>query len=425
MAYVIIGNSVSAVACIEAVRSRDKKTPITVIGDEPYYAYSRPMIPEYLARIESADRLTYRPKSFYEENGVETILGTRVIEIEPGKKDVVLENKERISYSKLLVSTGAKSFVPPIKGGGVSGVFNYIKWDDVKAIEAYLKENDVRRVVTVGAGLIGLKAAEIFAYMGYDSTVVELADRVLASVLDKAGSEIYREKAHRCGVDVKCGTTVSEILSENGKVSGVILKDGSKIECQMLVIAIGVVPNTVLAVNAKLKVNRGVLVNARMETGLADVYAAGDVCECRNLLTGDTQAMPIWPKAYKEGYIAGIQMSGGKDEFDGIIPMNSIEFCHLPFITAGFTNLKDESGFEIMVKEDRKNDFYKKLILKDGVLVGAILVGDAVNRAGIYTGLVARKANVSGSRKYLLRDDFGFVYLDRKYRDMMFTENPK
>jgi len=425
MAYVIIGNSVSAVACIEAIRTLDKKTPITVIGDEPYYAYSRPMIPEYLAKIEPAERLTYRPKSFYEENGVETILGTRVIEIEADKKSVVLENKERVKYGKLLVSTGAKSFVPPITGCGAQGIFNYIKWDDVKAIEEYLKENEVRHVVTVGAGLIGLKAAEMFAFMGYKSTVVELADRVLVSVLDKAGSEIYRDKVQGCGVDIKCLTTVTEILSENGKVSGVVLKDGTRLDCQLLVIAIGVVPNTELAVNAKIKTNRGIVVNRKMETSLDHIYAAGDVCECQNLLTGDMQAMPIWPKAYKEGRIAGIQMAGGKEEFDGIIPMNSIEFAHLPFITAGVTNLKNESGYEIIVKEDRKNDVYRKLILKNDILVGAILVGDAVNRAGIYTGLVYRKVNVNKNKKDLLRDDFGFVYLDKQYRDMMFTEVPK
>jgi NAD(P)H-nitrite reductase large subunit len=425
MAYVIIGNSVSAVACIEAIRTLDRKSPITVIGDEPYYAYSRPMIPEYLAKIEPAERLTYRPKSFYEENGVDTILGTRVIEIEPDMKSVVLENKERVAYGELLLSTGAKSFVPAIEGNGVRGIFSYIKWDDVKAIETYLKENDVRHIVTVGAGLIGLKAAEMFAFMGYTSTVVELADRVLASVLDKAGSEIYREKVRDCGVDIKCLTTVSRILSENGKVSAVELKDGTRLDCQLLVIAIGVVPNTELAVNAKIRINRGITVNRKMETSHPHIYAAGDVCECRNLLTEDTQAMPIWPKAYKEGYAAGIQMAGGKEEFDGIIPMNSIEFAHLPLVTAGVTNLKDESGYEIITQEDRKNDLYKKLIIKDDVLVGAILIGDAVNRAGIYTGLVYRKVNVKNNKKDLLRDDFGFVYLDKEYRDMMFTEVPK
>ncbi len=402
MSYVIIGNSVAAIGAIEAIRKVDKEINITVISDEPYLVYSRPLISEFLAGQVKEEMMGYRDTGFYEKNGVTTKLGKRVVAIDSAKKSVKLDDGEEVAYGKLLIATGGTPFIPPMKGLGKERIFTFIKMDDAKQIDALVPEMD--HVVIIGAGLIGLKAAESLHHRGVEVTVVELANRVMAAVLDVDAGGIVQSALEKAGIDIVTENTVDEILG--GKAAnGVRLKDGREIRCDAVIVAIGIVPNAVFAKESGVEVNRGIVTDKHMMTNLPDIYAAGDVTEGPDYLNGGNRVIPIWPNAYVQGKIAGFNMAGVEREFTGGLAMNSIELFGVPVITAGLSNI-DSDDLEVLTKIENGN--YRKIVLRGSTIVGAVFVGK-IDRAGIITGLIRDQIDISSMRDRLLADDFGYI----------------
>lgn len=404
MSYVIIGNSVAAVGAIEAIRRIDKETPITVVSDEPYPVYSRPLISELLAGQVKEDMMGYRAPDFYGRNGVEAKLGARVVSIDSAKKTIKTGDGEEIAYSKLLIATGGTPFVPPMKGLELGRVMTFIKMDDAKRIEAMLPE--LKHVVVIGAGLIGLKAAESLHHRGVKVTVVELANRVMATVLDVEAGKVVQDALADAGVNIITEDTVDEILGDNmGLVNGVKMKSGEALDCDAVIVAIGVVPNAAFAKESGVTVNRGIITDDHMRTNLPDVYAAGDVTEGLDYLSGDNRVMPIWPNAYIQGKVAGFNMAGEERVFSGGLAVNSIELFGVPVVTAGLSNVESDE-LEVLKKSEGKT--YRKIVLKDNKVVGAVLVGN-IDRAGLVTGLIREQIDVGEMRERLLADDFGYI----------------
>jgi NAD(P)H-nitrite reductase large subunit len=402
VSYVIIGNSVAAVGAIEAIRQIDKEIPITVISDEPYPVYSRPLISEYLAGQVTEDMMGYRNPDFYEKNGVITKLGKKVVTINSEKKSLRLDDGEEVAYSKLLIATGGTPFIPPMKGLDKGNIFTFIKMDDAKKLDALVPK--LRHVVVVGAGLIGLKAAESLHHRGVKVTIVELANRVMATVLDVEAGRIVQGALEKAGVHIITENTVDEILGD-GELNGVKLKDGQTISCDAVIVAIGVVPNAAFAKESGVEVNRGVITDAHMRTNLPDVYAAGDVTEGPDYLNGGNRVMPIWPNAYIQGKISGFNMAGVDREFPGGLAVNSIELFGVPVVTAGLSNI-DSDDLEVLTSTG--NGEYRKVVLRGSVVVGAVFVG-SIDRAGLITGLIRDQIDVSIMRDRLLADDFGYI----------------
>lgn len=426
MGYVIIGNSVAAVGAVEAIRKNDKKGEITIISSEPYFAYSRPLISDFLAGRVREDEMFYRQRDFYKKNKVKTILGRLAIAINTKQRKVILEGKKEISYSKLLIATGGVPFIPEIKGLDRDGVFTFTALDDAKKIKKYVKR--VKRVVIIGGGLIGLKAAESLEELGIKVTVVELMDRILSAVLDKKSSQIIQKHLIEVGIDIITNNTVKEIIGSDSLISGVILKDGKKVDCEMVLVAIGVIPSLELVKKTKVKVNRGILVNDQMETNIPGIFAAGDVVEAYDLVYQARRLTPIWPDAYRQGSIAGYNMSGIEKRHEGSLLMNAIEFYSLPFTSVGLINPEDkfqitnpksqakaQKEYKVLTKHNAKEKTYKKIVLKENVIVGAIFIG-AIERAGIITGLIKDKTNVKNLKEELLEDNFGLISFPKELR---------
>ncbi|MCL5292028.1 MAG: FAD-dependent oxidoreductase [Actinobacteria bacterium] len=410
--YAIIGNSVAAVGAIEAIRSVDAEGSITVVANEPYHVYSRPLISEYLAGETTVERMAYRPADFYEKNGVEAILGVAAAGIDFDKKSIALEDGQSVEYDKLLLATGGKPFVPPIVGLDHQDIFTFTGLADAMKLDEAIDR--VKDFVVIGGGLIGLKCAESLHKRGVKVTVVELADRVMAAVLDVDAGRIVEKSLARKGIDVVTGDTVEEILGEGGSITGVRLKSEKELPCQAVVIAIGVAPNVELVKDSPVKVGRGILVDDMMGTSVPDVYAAGDVAEGRDVLMGVTRILPIWPNAYMQGRAAGMAMTGSPRGFAGGLSMNSIELFGTPLINVGITDPRDES-FEILTRSEGDH-LYRKVVLRDGRLVGAIVVGE-IDRAGILTGLIRDGVDVSDFKEELLRSDFGHIDLPADVRE--------
>ncbi|MEM2866556.1 MAG: FAD-dependent oxidoreductase [Candidatus Hadarchaeales archaeon] len=414
--YLIVGNSAAAVGAVEAIRQVDRDGRIVIVSKEPHPLYSRPLITYLLAGQIDESKMSYGDPRFYSIYNVEEVLGKEVVAIHPEDKNVVLDDGTKLSYQKLLLATGGRPIFPQVEGRDLTGVFTFTTLSDARKVNEFIEKNRVRNAVVVGGGLIGLKTAEALIARGIKVTIVELADKVLSATFDRRASEIV-EKAmqERGGVFVK-KNTVSRIIGEK-KVEKVVLQDGTEVSCQLVIFAIGVTPNVELAKRAGIEVGKGILVDDHMQTNLPDIYAAGDVVEAYDIVMSSNRQIAIWPNAYVQGRIAGFNMAGKVEKYEGSFAMNSVEICGVPTISIGLTD-PQEKGYEILERYDEAQKVYKKIVLKNDVIVGAIFV-NKIDRAGVFTGLIKSRVNVHLFKDALLRDDFGLVWLPEKFRKHM------
>ena len=330
MKYVIIGNSAGAVGCVEGIRQVDKDGEITIISNEPYHTYSRPLISYLLYGKTDEQRMKYRPDSFYEDNGVKTYLGKEAVSIDKDNKKVILNDGTEIYYDKLLVATGSRPFVPPMDGlDKVENKFTFMTLDDAKALEKAINKDS--NVLVIGAGLIGLKCVEGICDRVKHITVMDLAERILPSILDKDGSELVRKHIEKKGVEFILGDSVAQFTSANTAVS----KNGLELSFDVLVVAVGVRPNVELVKDIGGEVGRGIVTDERCRTSIPDIYAAGDCTESMDITADQMRILALLPNAYMQGETAGITMAGGTKVYDKAIPMNAIGFFGYHIITAG------------------------------------------------------------------------------------------
>ena len=371
MQYVIIGNSTAATFAIEGIRAVDKAGSITVISDETRPAYGRPLISYYLYGRIKLENTDYRSASFYMDNGVTVKYGVRAEKIDPEKKNVALSDGSTIGYDKLLVATGSSPLVPPAEGLDTVQYHTFMTMDSALALEKELSPE--KRVLVVGAGLIGLKCVEGVLDRVGSVTVVDLAARILPSILDEEGSAIVQERLGARGVSFILGDCA--VRYAPGLAT---LRSGKEVPFDILVIAAGVRPNVSLVREAGGEVNRGIVVNDRQETTIPDVYAAGDNCESYDICSGTRRILALLPNAAFQGETAGRNMAGGDAAFDKAAPFNALGLFDTHIATAGV--------YEGEAYTDT-SEGYKKLFVKDNKLVGFILI-DCIERAGIYTSLI-------------------------------------
>ncbi|WP_457567086.1 NAD(P)/FAD-dependent oxidoreductase [Desulfurobacterium sp.] len=415
MKYVIVGNSAAAVGSINGIRKVDKEGEITVITYEKEGCYSKPMIADILVDLPE-EKLIYKDKKFFEQKNVRVLLGTKAIKIDPEKKEVVLDTGIAENYDKLLISTGAKPFVPPIKGNEKEGVFTFTELSKAKAAKEYITKNGIKDVVVIGSGFIGLEVAYFLRKKGINVYVVELLNKVLGKALDNRGSEIVEKIMRDIGINFFFEDTVEEILG-NEKVESVKLKSGKIINAEMVIVAIGVRPNTELAQTAGIKVNRGIDTNLFMETSIPDIYAAGDCVENIDITDGTKKNLPLFPLAFEQGLVAGLNMAGKKMKYLGGLPLNSLKFLEeVPILNAGIVEPPD-STYEVLVNDRfEKRGYYRKAIIKDNRLVGFVAIGE-IDRVGILTGIIRQKLDVSTFKEKLVDIDFGLVHLPKSWRE--------
>lgn len=388
MKYVIIGNSAAAIACAEGIRSVDAAGEIVMIASEKHHCYGRPLISYVLLGRISRANVDYRPRGFYNDNNIKTMFGRTVTSIDAVKKFVSLENGERVDYDRLLVATGSRPFVPPTDGlDEVKDKFTFMTLDDMDALEAKLTSQS--RVLVVGAGLIGLKCVEGILDRVKSVTVVDMADRILPSILDGGSSAIVRASLEKRGVKF----ILNDCVEKFGDGVALLKNCGQKLAFDILVTAVGVRPNVGLVKDAGGEVGRGILIDERMRTSLADVYAAGDCTEGYDMSVGSRRVLALLPNAYMQGLCAGLNMAGGSSVYDNAIPMNAVGFFDCHVVTAG--------NYEGELIERADGEKLKRLYIKDGKLAGFILIND-IARAGIYTSLIRGGVPLSSVNMELL-----------------------
>lgn len=422
MRYVIVGSGPAGLSAIESIREVDRDNEVLLVTAEKYVGYSKPLITYLLGKMTEKSKMFYRTEEFLKENDVSILPETKITGLATEDKLLFAENGEKIEYDKLLIATGGRPFIPEIEGlKGQDGIFTFTTWEDEEKVENYIKENKIEDAVVLGGGLIGLKTTEALMKLGLKVTIIELSDRILSVTFDRKASEIITRALKKEGCEVITGDTVVRVKGKK-RISKITLKSGKEINTQLLIIAIGVKPNVEFLEDSGIDINRGIVVNEKMETSVNDVYAAGDCTEFLDLIDGQRKTIAIWPVAVSQGKVAGYNMVGKDSKYPGGIPMNSVELAGVPTVSVGHTNLIEENGFEVLTFENK--DTYKKIVLKDNKIVGAILVNN-IDRAGIYTGLILQRIDVSSFKNKLLDENFGFVYLPREFRKMMLEGDVK
>jgi NAD(P)H-nitrite reductase large subunit len=417
--YLIIGNSAGGIGAAEAIREVDKTGTITIVSDEPYPAYSRPLISDYLAGKHSVENLNYRPSDFYEQNRIGTVFGDKVTHVDFKNNSAILESGRKLAWEKLLLATGGVPIVPPMEGKDARGVFTFTTLGDAQAIDEFLRQKTGANVVVIGGGLIGVSVTEALLNRGARVTIVEMKDRILNVILDEKTSDMEDKAVREAGVEIITGHTVSRINSNiHGEVYGVTLDNGNTITCGMVVVAIGVKPRLELVTGSDIKTNRGIVVNRHMATSIPDVYACGDVAEAYDFIYRENRLTPIWPNAYLGGRTAGFNMAGKTAEYPGGTNLNSMKYFGVYIVSAGMIVPPDDTYEEVIADHE---DIYKKLILKEGLITGMVFSGD-VEKAGIIYNLMKEKVDVDGFKNDLVTEDFGLLSLPEEiWRDRLAT----
>jgi len=406
--YVIVGASAAGIGATEAIRELDPDGSLTVISDEKYPQYSRPMISDFIVNKTNFDKMKFRTDDFWIKNKAQTRLDKKAIKLKTSEKTIILEDGEKITYEKLLIATGGKPLVPKIEGSEKEGVFTFTTINDAERLSEKIESSNAKSAVVIGAGLIGISVSEALIKKGLKVTIVELQDKILSLILDAKASELFEKIIKKAGVNIVTGQSVQKIIGKQYNeniVGGVSLTKGDQIPCDLVILAIGVIPRTELLVGTTIKINRGIVVDETMQTNILDVYASGDVAESYDFILNQNRLLALWPLAMLQGQVAGYNMAGKKTIYRGGTNMSSLKYFGVPIVSVGLANPKDYNTLEVLVNYDEKIGSYKKLVLKNNIIIGMTMV-NCIERAGTIFYLMKNALNVKKIKQQLVSDVF-------------------
>lgn len=397
MNAVIVGSGLAGTIAAKTLRELRPDIGIEVLGEERHPYYPRPNLIEYVAGRLARERIFAFPESWAERQAIAVRLGGAVVRIRPDQNLVETAAGDQVRYDALLLATGARAARPPIPGIERTGVFVLRTLDDADALLAHLGEH--RRVAVLGGGLLGLEIARAIRSREAEVDVIEVFDRLLPRQLDAEAAAILRAQFERSGIGVRLGETTQEILGD-GAVRGLRFGSGGTLGVDAVIVAAGMTPETGLAREAGLKVGRGILVDDRMRASHPGVFAAGDAAEHAGRTYG------IIPAAFEQARAAAHAMIGLDLPYGGTVPANTLKVAGLHLTSVGEVHAAGP-GFESVVRAEPEAGLYKKLVLFEGRLVGAIWMG--TKKGALEIGrFVALKKDVERYKKDLVEDAFDF-----------------
>ncbi len=388
---VVVGNGMAAMTAVEAILKKKPNSSITIFGDESQTNYNRIQLSNVLAGKTDAEKIILHTKAWYAEKGIDLRQGVPVSAIDTETKRVFDANGDQSTYDHLLLATGSLPVVPPIEGSGKKGVFVFRTLADTNRIIA-AASNHLEAVV-IGGGLLGLEAARGLMNYGLSVTVVHLAKHLMEQQLDPAGAALLKQEIEQIGIRVLTGTTVKKIGGEES-VTEVQLSTGAVLSAGMVIICAGTRPNTALAEAAALKINRGIVVDDRLETSESGVFAIGDVIEHR----GRTYGL-IAPLKEQARVIADVIAGEDIKRYTGTLCATTLKVAGVSLTSAG--SLNREIGDEELAFLDTRRGLYKKCILRNNRLTGFILLGDTKDGTRLF-GLLKKGTDLSATKDQLL-----------------------
>ncbi len=374
----IIGNGVAGTFTAQNIRNLDKDIEIEIISQEKYPYYTRVKLPELISEKIKTDDLIVFKEEWYQRNNINTILNKKVKRIHPEEKHVFVEGESGpLSYDKLVIATGSMPNIPPIKNANElvgKGVFTLRTIDNALEIREYIKNKDVQKAIIIGGGLLGLELAKQIKNCDLDTMVVEFFPRLLPRQLDEESGSLLKEQIEEMGIKIELDAATEEIVG-NDQVKGIRIKDGREFDADLVLIQAGIKTTIELAKEAGLDVNRGINVNQFLETSAEDVFAVGDCIEYKNQIWG------IIPACIEQSKIVANSVLENKTlEYVGTVPKNTLKIMGIDLTSIGmfFPEEQDQDGadWEILKNCDTKGNCYKKIVLKDNQLKGAILYGE-------------------------------------------------
>jgi nitrite reductase (NADH) large subunit len=383
---VIIGNGVAGIFTAQYIRNRDKDSQIHVYSDEKYDYYTRIKLPELISEEKTIEDLIVFKEEWYENNKIESFLDKKVTKLHPDQKQISIKGEDKlIDYDKLVLATGSLPNIPPIDNAREmegKGLFTLRNIDDALEIKQYVNENDCKKAIIIGGGLLGLELAKQIKITGLDTRVVEYFPRLLPRQLDTDCGNMLKEEITNMGIEVELDAKTQKVLAnDSGSVRGILLERGEEYPADIILVQAGVHPKIDLAKEAGLKTNKGIIIDEYLETSVKDIYAVGDCIEYK----GDTWG--IIPACMEQSKIAAASIAGKeKKEYTGTTPQTTLKIVGIDLTSVGVYNPSEElgGGWEILKKADKKNNCYQKIVLKGNKLKGAILFGDKSKEAVPY-----------------------------------------
>lgn len=404
MRYVIIGNGVAGIHAAEAIRQLDADGPITMISDERFPPYCRPMISLVLEGAAAREQLPIRPETFYEALKVTPVLGERVVGLDTRGRTVSLPGSRFLPYDRLLIASGADPRPVKAVGRDLQGIFPMRTEAHVESMIKNLPR--VKHALVLGGGLVGFKAACGLLHRHIPVTMLIRSEYPLSLQVDEQAGRMIQEELVRQGLTVRVGTEVAA-FEGNGCVQRARLSDGTELACDLVVVGKGVVPSRSFVPRGEIQVDLGIVVNEHMETSAPGVFAAGDVAESVDIARKSRWVNAIWPEAVAQGRIAGYNMAGRSVSYRGSLSRNVIRIFGLDVLTAGWVSPPAGEGYEAVSRFHARSRHYRKLVFKGEKLVGAVLV-NGIEQGGALVSLIQREISVRPPREALLDPGFNF-----------------
>jgi nitrite reductase (NADH) large subunit len=404
MRAVIIGNGVAGITAARRLRELSPDSNITILSREPYHYYYRPRLPDVVAGTVEIDDTVINPPEWYASRGIDVRLSTNVAAVDGAGRAVVLDDGERVEYDRLLIAAGADPVVPPIEGADKRGVFTLRSADDALAIRE--RAGSAATAAVVGGGLLGLEAARGLAAHGLPVKVLEYADWLLPRQLDEAGARILAADVATRGIDVVTHARCAGIQGQDA-ATGVVFEDGTAVTADLVVVSTGVRSTVAFLEGSGIEIGRGVVVGPDMRTSTEGVYAAGDVAEFDGVVWG------IIPVALTQAEVAARAIAGAEHTpYSQAAPHTTLKMAGVDVFSAGAVRCEAEDCVE-HVRADEEARRYRKVVVRGGVIVGAMVVG---SKAGVreLAAMVDRGARVGEWGAAIADEGFDFTAALRK-----------
>jgi NAD(P)H-nitrite reductase large subunit len=432
MKIIIIGSGAAGISAIQTIRQNDpdKKLNIILISSERETTYSPCALPYIISDAIPYKKLARLDKKFFKENKVQAFWGGSVCKISPAKKCVTLKNGKTFFYDKLLIATGSAPIKPPIPGIDKKGVFYIDTLSNTRRIKNYLRSEKIissrgrtnGKVAIIGAGFTGIETALALRKQGIEVIILEMMDRILARMLDTDFTNQVQNKISSLpaengekAIEFRLSTEVVEIKGKD-KVKSVVLKNGDTIAVNMVIVSVGVKPNTWFLNGSEIKTNKGIVVDTKMQTNVPDIYAAGDVAETFDYITGEKTISAIWPNAVEQGKIAALNIIGKETHYQGSYNINVLNLEGIPIVSMGkIFNVTDEFNENILLRGSctyRNENSIRRLFLirnntsqgNDFRMVGFESIGE-FRHLGFIWSSIQKRTSISEVAPNILADN--------------------
>ncbi|MDH1914852.1 MAG: nitrite reductase small subunit NirD [Acinetobacter junii] len=390
---VLIGNGLAGMRCLEDLLDMaPDRYDVTVIGEEPWGNYNRIMLSPVLSGEKTIDDIMLHPHAWYSDKGIKFIADDPAIKIDRTRKVVHTQKGESVDYDRLIIATGSSPFIPPVQGVDLKGVISFRDIYDVNTMIKYCETK--KNAVVIGGGLLGLEAAYGLKQRGMNVTVLHLMDRIMERQLDGRASRMLRQSIEKKGINIITEANTEALIGKDGHVNQVRLKDGTVLDADLVVFAVGIRPNIALAQSAGLRCNRGILVNDTMQTFDPSIYAVGECIEHRNQTFGLVE--PLWGQAF---ICATHLAEHGSLTFKSPTVPTQLKVSGVDVFSAG--NFEPKEDYEDIILNDEKRQIYKRIIIQKDKVIGAVLFGDTEDGMW-YAELIADQTPISTFRNKLL-----------------------